>query len=272
MNLYVVGTPIGNLEDMTVRAVEILEYADVILCEDTRITRKLTTRFDISTPLKSYHDFNKDEVEDDIIRRMTEGEVFALVSDAGMPVISDPGYELIKRMQEEMMEYAVIPGPSAFTLALVASGLPSYDFTFFGFLPKSSAKQKEKLREIMHHPHTSVLYESPHQIRKTIAQIASYAPDRRLSISREITKKFEQHAGGTVAEIADRLEDDIPMKGEFVIVIEGYEEGELESDMPLKDHVAQFIDDGMKPKQAIKMVADIRGMKKQTVYDAFHKS
>lgn len=271
MNLYITGTPLGNLEDMTFRAVETLNNVDVILCEDTRTTRKLTTHFDITTPLRAYHDFNKSETEDKIIEEMRHGKAFALVSDAGMPVISDPGYELIERMQEEGLKYTIIPGASAFTMALVMSGIPSFDFTFFGFLPKSQSKRKEKLKEIMMHTHTSVIYESPHKLKKTVEQIADISPEREMSISREITKKFEQNMKGKAAEILEKLDVEIPLKGEFVIVMEAYKEKDIVSDTPLREHVEQFVEEGMKPKQAIKMVAEMRGLKKQEVYDAFHK-
>lgn len=270
MNLYITGTPLGNLDDMSVRAVRTLKEADVILCEDTRLTRKLANHFEITTPLRAYHDHNKEEVEAGIIAEMKEGKVFALVSDAGLPVISDPGYELIRTMQDEGLQYVVIPSASAFTLALAASGVPSFEFTFFGFLPKSGSKKSDKLKQVMFHPQTSVLYESPHKLKATIESMMAIDENREISISREITKKFEQHQRGTVKEIHEMLDDGIPLKGEFVIVIRGYEEEAMVSDIPIKEHVNQFIDDGMKPTKAIKMVADIKGMKKQAVYDIYH--
>ena len=270
MNLYITGTPLGNLDDMSVRAVNTLKEVDVILCEDTRLTKKLTNHFEIATPLRSYHDFNKEEVEEGIIGEMKNGKVFALVSDAGMPAISDPGYELIRKMQDEGLTYVVIPAASAFTLALVASGIPSFEFTFFGFLPKTGSKKNDKLRQIMHHPQTSVIYESPHKLKSTVQSIMEIDPEREISISREITKKFEQHRRGTAQEIFQALDGEIPLKGEFVIVIRGYEEEAVVSDIPIRDHVNQFIEQGMKPTKAIKMVADIKGMKKQEVYDIYN--
>lgn len=270
MNLYITGTPLGNLDDMSVRAVNTLKEVDVILCEDTRLTRKLANHFEITTPLRSYHDFNKGEVEDEIIADMKSGKVFALVSDAGMPVISDPGYELIRKMQEEMLDYSVIPAASAFALALVASGIPSFEFTFFGFLPKTGSKKNDKLKQVMHHPQTAVIYESPHKLKSTVQGMMEIDENREISISREMTKKFEQHERGTVKKLFGMLGDGIPLKGEFVIVIKGYAEEAVVSDMPIKDHVNQFIDEGMKPTKAIKMVADIKGMKKQEVYDIYN--
>ncbi len=271
MHLYVTGTPIGNLDDMTFRAIDTLKNVDVILCEDTRTTRKLTNHFDIDTPLRSYHDFNKEEVEDHIIEEMKDGKIFALVSDAGMPVVSDPGFELIERMQSENLDYVVIPSASAFTMALVASGIPSYEFTYFGFLPKTGRKRKDKLVEIMKHPLTSVLYESPHKIKDTLLSISRIDPDRQVSVSREITKKFEQHERASAAEMVGMLGVDIPLKGEFVIVVEGAPEIEETFDVPVIDHIEELIEEGMKPKQAIKTVADLRGLRKQDVYDEYHK-
>ncbi|WP_020006516.1 16S rRNA (cytidine(1402)-2'-O)-methyltransferase [Salinicoccus albus] len=272
MHLYVTGTPLGNLDDMSYRAVDTLKNVDIILCEDTRVTRKLTNHFDIDTPLQSYHDFNKEEAEAGIIEAMKAGKVFALVSDAGMPVVSDPGFELINRMQAEGLGYVTIPSASAFTLALVASGIPSFEFTYFGFLPKTGRKRKEKLTEIMNHHYTSVLYESPHKISSTVSAISDFDPDRAVSISREITKKFEQHKRGAAREMHQLLGKEIPLKGEFVIVIEGAPEETISFDIPVNDHVEQFVGQGLKPKEAIKKVADLRGLKKQDVYDIYHKN
>ena len=269
--LYITGTPIGNLEDMSYRAVRILQEADSILCEDTRVTRKLMTHFEIDTPLKSYHDFNKEEVTESLIEDMKHGKTYALVTDAGMPVISDPGFELVSRMQDEGLPYSVIPAASAFTMALVASGIASYEFTYFGFLPKSSSKRSEKLSEIMHHQFTSVLYESPHRIKNLLTEINKIDSGRIVSISREITKKFEQHVRGAAAELLSKLDDKIPLKGEFVVVIDKYEESETEFTGLPKDHVTSLVEEGMRPKDAIKLVAELRGLKKQEVYDEFHK-
>lgn len=269
--LYITGTPIGNLEDMSYRVIKTLQEVDVILCEDTRITRKLTTHFEIDTPLKSYHDFNKEEVTEALIEDIRNGKTFALVTDAGMPVISDPGFELVSRMQDENLPYCVIPAASAFTMALVASGIASYEFTYFGFLPKSSSKRSEKLSEIMHHKFTSVLYESPHRVKSLIADIEQVDGERIVSLSREITKKFEQHVRGTATELLAKLDNEIPLKGEFVVVIDKYEDTKTVFTGTPKEHVAELIDDGMRPKDAIKLVAELRGLKKQEVYDVFHK-
>lgn len=272
MNLYITGTPIGNLDDMTFRAITTLKSVDAILCEDTRNTRKLTTHFDIGTPLIAYHDHNKHAVEDKIIADMQAGKVFALVSDAGMPLISDPGFELIRRMQETGLGYCVVPGPSAYISAVVASGIPSYEFTFFGFLPKGSKKKKDKLEEVMTHRFTSVLYESPHKIKETMKYIAAIDKNREVSISREITKKFEQHMRGTAIEVADQIGSEIPIKGEFVIVIRGDETYETKVfEHTPTEAVEQLIEEGLKPNAAIKEVAQARGLKRQDVYDAFHK-
>lgn len=272
MHLYITGTPIGNLEDMTFRAISTLKSVDAILCEDTRHTRKLTTHFDIDTPLIAYHDHNKLTAEDKIIRDMNAGKTFALVSDAGMPLVSDPGYELIRRMQETGLGYSVVPGPSAYISAVVASGIPSFEFTFFGFLPKNKKKKKERLEEIMKHPFTSVLYESPHKIKETMKLIAEADGEREVSISREITKKFEQHTRSTAQDIYLMIGEEIALRGEFVIVIRGFEavETEVFETTPVEE-IKRLIESGLKPNAAIKEVAQVRGLKRQEVYDTFHK-
>lgn len=269
--LYITGTPIGNLDDMSYRAVSTLAAVDEILCEDTRITRKLTNHFEITTPLRSYHDFNKETATEEIIEELKSGKSFALVTDAGMPVISDPGFELVSRLQDESLDYTVIPAASAFTMGLVASGIPSYEFTYFGFLPKSNQKRQEKLTEILHHRKTAVIYESPHRMKQLLKDLAKFDPKRLVSISREITKKFEQHERKTANELLYMVDKEIPLKGEFVVVIEGYEEETVNFTGTAKDHVSELVNEGMKPKDAIKLVSELRGMKKQDVYDEFHK-
>lgn len=270
MNLYITGTPIGNLEDMSYRQVSTLKSVDVILAEDTRVTRKLLNYFDINTKLVSYHDYNKETETEKIIEEMKSGTTFSLVSDAGMPVISDPGFELVQRMQEENLPYTVIPGASAFTMALVLSGIPSFEFTYFGFLPKSNKKKREKLEEILYSDKTVVLYESPHRIEKIIKEITAHEPERLVSVSREISKKFEQTLTCTAKEMSEKIGTEIPLKGEFVIVIEGYKEKNLVFDEAIDKHVESFIEAGMKTKEAIKEVANLRGMKTQEVYDLYH--
>lgn len=270
MHLYITGTPLGNLDDMTFRAVDTLRKVDVILCEDTRNTRKLTNHFEIDTPLRAYHDFNKESIEDQIIEEMKEGRTFALVSDAGMPIISDPGFELVSRMQKEGLEYVIIPSGTAFAMGLVASGIPSYEFTYFGFLPKSRSKKKSKIQEIMARQSTSVLYESPHKIKETLMEMNEVDPERLVSISREITKKFEQHVRQPVKELLAKIGKEIPLKGEFVIVVGGATPVEETFDIPVKEHVEALVKEGLTPKQAIKKVAEARSLKKQDVYDEFH--
>lgn len=272
MHLYITGTPIGNLEDMTYRAISTLKSVDAILCEDTRHTRKLTTHFDIDTPLIAYHDHNKLDIEDKIIRDMQAGKTYALVSDAGMPLVSDPGFELIRRMQEAGLEYNVVPGPSAYISAVVASGIPSFEFTFFGFLPKNKKKKRDRLDEIMTHRFTSVIYESPHKIKETMKLIAAIDGEREVSVSREITKKFEQHTRSTAQDIYTMIGEEIALRGEFVIVIRGcaHEEVEEFKTTPVEE-VERLIESGLKPNAAIKEVAQVRGLKRQDVYDAYHK-
>ena len=270
MNLYITGTPIGNLDDMSYRQISTLKEVDVILAEDTRVSRKLLNYFEIDTKLVSYHDYNKETATKKIIEEMKTGTTFALISDAGMPIISDPGFELVQEMQKENLEYTVIPGASAFTMALILSGIPSFEFTYFGFLPKSNQKKREKLEEILYHDKTAVLYESPHRIKTLVQEISEHDSERIISVSREISKKFEQTLTLKAKEMHEKLGAEMPLKGEFVIVISGYEEKEVEYDADIFAHVESFIEAGMKTKAAIKEVAHLRGMKTQEVYDLYH--
>lgn len=219
--LYIVPTPIGNLEDITLRALRILKEVDIVLAEDTRVTKKLFIHFDIDTKLESYHLHNEHKSTDYVISRIKEGKTFALVSDAGTPVISDPGFLLGRACRENNIKFECLPGATAFVPALVKSGLPADRFIFEGFLPHKKGRQT-KLNQIIASNATTILYESPHRIVKTITQIQEIAdPERLISVSREISKKFEETITGTAAELLAHYQDGGTIKGEFVLVIEG---------------------------------------------------
>lgn len=218
-NLYIVSTPIGNLEDITLRAIRILKEAGIIAAEDTRHTKKLLSRYDIHVPLTSYHDFNKYEKAEVLIAKIKEGINVALVSDAGTPGISDPGYYLIKRAIEEGIKVIPIPGATAMTAALSVSGLPTDRFSFIGFLPKKRSAREKTLRILSEIEHTLILYESPHRIFKTLNEIREIFGERRISVARELTKIHEEIIRGTVSEVIDQLGQH--PKGEIVIIIEG---------------------------------------------------
>ncbi|HCT8051721.1 TPA: 16S rRNA (cytidine(1402)-2'-O)-methyltransferase [Staphylococcus pseudintermedius] len=271
--LYLVGTPIGNLEDMTFRAIYTLQHVDLIACEDTRVTKKLCHHFEITTPLKSYHDHNKEQETETLIDMLVAGKTIALVSDAGLPLISDPGYELVVRAREQGVTVVPIPGPNAGLTALMASGLPSFTYTFLGFLPRNSRDKTALLETRMYQDSTLLLYESPHRVKDTLEVIAQIDAERTVTLGRELTKKFEQITTAPVTSLLEQLETDIPLRGEFVVIIEGATpiEGTVWFEtLSVEDHVTHYIDEGMKPKAAIKKVAQEREMSSKTVYNIFH--
>lgn len=274
--LYLVGTPIGNLGDITFRAIETLKNVDFIACEDTRITKKLCHHYDIQTPLKSYHEHNKAQQTDYLISLLTEGHDVALVSDAGLPLISDPGYELVVEAHQYDIQVETVPGPNAGLTALMASGLPSYTYTFLGFLPRKDKDKVDILQERMYQDSTLIIYESPFRVIETLKAIIKVDPNRRIAIGRELTKKFEQIVMREATTLLDALQDgDIPQKGEFVILIEGAQPLETEQwfeSLSIIEHVNHYISEqDLKPKKAIKLVAEDRHMKTGEVYDIYHE-
>lgn len=220
VSLYVVPTPIGNLKDITLRAIETLKTVDVILAEDTRTSGMLLKHLEISKPLQSYHIFNEHKTVEKLVDRMKKGEVIALVSDAGTPGISDPGFLLVRAAKEAGLEVNCLPGPTAFVPALVNSGLPNDRFTFEGFLPHKKGR-KTRLEELKTETRTMVFYESPHRLMKTLEQFAEvFGPSRMASVSRELSKMFEENVRGTLAQLVDYYQQH-PIKGEIVLVVEG---------------------------------------------------
>ena len=218
--LYIIPTPIGNLEDITLRAIRLLKEADLVLAEDTRTTKKLFVNYNIDTTLASFHMHNEHKVLAEFINRLKAGETFALVSDAGTPGISDPGFLLVRECIKNNIEIECLPGATAFVPALVNSGLPSEKFIFEGFLPTKKGRQT-RLKLLLEEGRTMIFYESPHRIVKTLSQFAEYfGEDRKVSVSREISKMFEETKRGKVKEVLTHFEEKKP-KGEFVIVVEG---------------------------------------------------
>ena len=225
--LYVVPTPIGNLEDITLRALQVLKKVDLILAEDTRTSSVLLKHFDIHTPLKSHHKFNEHKTASMIKERIPSGLNVALISDAGTPGISDPGFLLVRTCVQEGIEVQTLPGATAFVPALVSSGYPCDKFCFEGFLPQKKGRQT-RLMELAEETRTMVFYESPYRLVKTLEQFAEFfGPERECSVAREISKKFEEHRRGTVAEVAAWYRDNAP-KGEIVIIVAGAPEKKKE--------------------------------------------
>ncbi|MFK2826978.1 16S rRNA (cytidine(1402)-2'-O)-methyltransferase [Bacillus sp. B190/17] len=275
--LYLVPTPIGNLEDMTFRAIRAMKEADVIAAEDTRNTKKLCNYFEIATPVTSYHEHNKETSGRQLIERMKKGEKVALVSDAGMPSISDPGYELTKAAIEEELTVIPLPGANAALTALIASGLAPQPFYFYGFLSRNKKEKKEQLSHLNKVRDTFILYESPHRLKDTLALMKeALGAERRIVLCRELTKKFEEFLRGTVDEaLSWAKEEDI--LGEFCLIIEGnetVEEVETEewwSSYSVEEHVDYYIEEkNFSSKEAIKQTAVDRKIGKREVYQAYH--
>lgn len=274
--LYVVPTPIGNLEDITYRALRILKEVSLIAAEDTRHTQQLLNHFDIKTPLISYHEHNKDAREETLLKSLNQGESIAVVSDAGMPAISDPGYELVQLAIKADYPVVVLPGANAAISALVGSGLSPKTFSFHGFLPRKRRDKLAELDRLARYPMTILLYESPHRLKETLKAIHESLGDRQIVIARELTKRFEEYVRGTVTELI-AWSDETELRGEFCLVIEGNHKQE-ESDallwwshLSVKDHVTDYMTrEALSSKEAIHHVAKERHMKKRDVYQAYH--
>ena len=270
--LYICGTPIGNLEDMTYRVVRVLSEVDLIAAEDTRQSVKLLNHFDIKTPLTSYYEHNKDVKGPQLIKLLQEGKDIALVADAGMPGISDPGEDLIKLCYENNVPVTVVPGPTAVVTALVLSGLNSRSYIFEGFLPRNKKQRAEVLERLVDESRTTVFYEAPHHLVDTLDSIYKTVGDRNIAVARELTKKHETVNRGAVGEVLEYFKENEP-KGEFVLVLEGKDKEKIKEDkiasfeeMTIEEHFNMYIEQGMSEKDAMKQVAKDRGIGKRDVY------
>jgi len=272
--IYLVATPIGNLSDMSVRAIETLKNVDIIACEDTRNTIRLLNHFEIKGHLTSYHEYNKIDKAYELCEKVKEGKDIAFVSDAGMPAISDPGYELVDIAYKEGLEVTVIPGASAVVSALAISGISSRRFSFEGFLPADKNEKKEILTELSQESRTLILYEAPHRLLKTLKELFEYMGDRNIAIVREITKLHEEVLRGRLAEIISDYESEkVAIRGEYVLVIEGKsllekreERQKSFEEISIREHYEKYISEGMDKKEAMKAVAKDRGIQKRDVY------
>lgn len=269
--LYIVSTPIGNLEDITLRAINTLKTVDLIYCEDTRNTVKLLNHYDIKTKMKSFHLFNENEITSEVIGQIKNGLNIALVSDAGSPCISDPGWILVSEAIRNDIDVIVVPGVVAGITALVASGLSTERFTFYGFLSSKQKKRTEELKELKNRTETVILYEAPHRIKATLEDIDAIMPERQIVLARELTKKFEEYSRGTAREILEELD---VVKGEMVIVLEGNKETEKDEELinlSIEEHYRFYLDQGMDSKTALKQVATDRGIPKRDIYQTLFK-
>ena len=267
--LYICPTPIGNLEDMTYRSVRILNEVDLIAAEDTRHSIKLLNHFNISKPLTSYHDHNKDTKGNYLIDKLLDGENIALVSDAGMPGISDPGEEIIKQAIENNIEVEVLPGATASITALVGSGLNTSKFVFEGFLDRDKRLRRARLEEIKEEDKTIIFYESPHRIKDTLKDMLKILGNRKISVNRELTKKYQEIIRTDIESIVE-LFNEKEIKGEFVLIVEGFN-GEKTiknnyEDLSEREYVITLIEEGLSKKDAIKTVCKDRKLKKDVVY------
>lgn len=270
--LYLVGTPIGNFQDMTYRAVDTLKYVDEIYCEDTRITGLLLKHFEIPTKMHSYHIYNEKELSSSIIEKIKSGKNIAVVSDAGMPSISDPGYLIATIAIQNDIDVCIIPGVSAGITALVGSGIPSNKFTFVGFLNSKDNKRKEELEQLKFKEETLILYEAPHRIKETLEMLNDIMPNREIVLARELTKKYEEYLRGTSKEILEVVEE---LKGEMVIIISGCQNEEKVAkliSLSIKEHYRFYIENGYENKEAMKLVAKDRGISKSEVYQEIIKN
>ena len=269
-SLYVCGTPIGNLDDMSFRAIQVLKEVDLIAAEDTRLTIKLLNHFQIKNRLESYHEHNENEKAEKLLQLLQEGMAIALVSDAGMPGISDPGYKLIKKAIENNIEVIPVPGPTAAISALVGSGLDTSRFVFEGFLERKGKSREEQLNKLKSEERTIILYESPYRVKETLKDLERVLGDRRIALVRELTKVHEEKYYGHISSVLTRIEGK-EIKGEIVIVLEGNRSGEEPEPAPwegleIEEHIRILLAQGLSKKEAVKRVAEIRGIPKREVY------
>jgi len=275
--LYLVATPIGNLEDISVRCLETLRSVDVIACEDTRQTRKLLNHFQIEKRTVSYHEHNKEASGSGLLKWLEEGKKIALVSDAGLPAISDPGADLVRDAAAAGYPVIPVPGANAALTALIASGLPTDRFVFCGFPSRENKERRQELERLKRYPETLIFYEAPHRIEKTLAVMREVLGNRRAVLARELTKRYEEFVRGTLDELSEWLKTG-EARGEYCIIVEGSTEGQVEpeelpwwAEMSTVEHVEYYLEQGLRKKDAIRQVAEDRGLSRRDVYNEFHR-
>ncbi len=267
--LYLVPTPIGNLEDMTYRSINILSTVEVIFSEDTRVTLQLLNHFDIKKKLIALHDHNEDIEKEKVLEYLKNGKSVAIVTDRGTPIISDPGYKTVKYVTDNGYNVVGLPGANAFVPALITSGIEPSPFMFYGFLNSKDSKRKTELDKLKFFKYTIIFYEAPHRIKKTIEEILEIFGDRQVSLSREISKKFESIYRGNISDLLPTLDN---IKGEFVIVVSPYkEDNSNNNELSVIDNVKLYIENGMEVMDAIKRVAKERNIPKNEIYREYHR-
>lgn len=270
--LYLCATPIGNLEDITMRVLRILKEVDMIAAEDTRNSIRLLNHFDIHTPMTSYHEYNKIDKAYALIEEMKKGKNIALITDAGMPGISDPGEDMVRLCYEQGIEVTALPGACACVTALTLSGLPTRRFCFEAFLPADKKEKQEILEELKNETRTIIIYEAPHRLLKTLRELKEALGERRLSVCRELTKKHETIFAATFSDALETYEKE-PPRGECVLVIEGKSRQEIKKEqqeswmeISIEEHMQKYLEQGMDKKEAMKQVAKDRGVSKRDIY------
>lgn len=262
--IYFIPTPIGNLEDITIRAINTLKEVDIIACEDTRESRKLLDHYNINKPLTSYHKFNETSKSIEIIENVKEGKTYGIITDQGMPGISDPGHILIKKCIEENISYTILPGASAIITALVGSGLNNDSFSYYGFIPKKNGDKNKLYKELENESKTSILFDTPHNLENTIADFKKYFSDRKLCIARELTKKFEEYV---LEDLCDINIEDITLKGEFVLLLSGKENIHNADISDFKEDIKSQINQGLRTKDIVKNIKDKSDFSKNEIYE-----
>ena len=266
--LYLIPTPIGNMEDMTIRAINVLKEVEIVFSEDTRVTRLLLNYFNINKKLISLHDHNEDKIKEKVLEYLESGYSVGLVTDRGTPIISDPGYKTVKFVSDKGYNVVALPGANAFVPALIVSGISPQPFIFYGFLDSKDSKKRKQLEELKYSKNTMIFYESPHRIVKTLNLMLDVFGDRDISISREISKKFESVYRGKISDLISNFND---VRGEFVIIVSGYVDNNIDYDISIIDSVNFYKNAGLSNNEAIKIVANLRKMKKSEVYSIYHK-
>ena len=266
-SLYLIPTPVGNMEDITLRAIHTLEMVDFLLCEDTRVTSELLHKLNIKKKLIHSDDHNEDSLKEMVLSKLQEGNNIGLVTDRGTPIISDPGYKIVEYVTSYGFNVISLPGPTAFVPALTMSGINPAPFLFYGFLNSKDSKRKKELETLKKLPYTIILYEAPHRIQDMLTSLLEVFGNRKIALCREISKKYEEAIRGAITDVLEVVDS---IKGEMVVVVEGNLEQEDYSSMTILEHISLYLEDGMSEKEAIKKVAVERGIPKSVVYKEYH--
>ncbi len=266
-SLYLIPTPVGNMEDITLRAIHTLEMVDFLLCEDTRVTSELLHKLNIKKKLIHSDDHNEDSLKEMVLSKLQEGNNIGLVTDRGTPIISDPGYKIVEYVTSYGFNVISLPGPTAFVPALTMSGINPAPFLFYGFLNSKDSKRKKELETLKKLPYTIILYEAPHRIQDMLTSLLEVFGNRKIALCREISKKYEEAIRGAITDVLEVVDS---IKGEMVVVVEGNLEQEDYSSMTILEHIRLYLEDGMSEKEAIKKVAVERDIPKSVVYKEYH--